>query len=169
MAKKAKNRPNAAAQPNAVGIVRLARAPLRARGVAVAAAVAPDPNVPVAAISAVGGPVTVSITFGQAQHAKYTIQLFDPSGNNELARLSGINTDQVPDEFTLQGTPGQLDQHMLQWSGLVSAFSPAPGQQFSVTFEVSQNGAPVPGGRVVRTGALSGAQAFIGVLRLVTR
>lgn len=170
MAKKAKNKPSPAPPPpeNAVRIVRSMRGPRRARALAAAAA-APDPGVPIAAITTGGGPVTVSITFGQAQHAKYTIQLFDPAGSSELARLSGINTDQEPDEFTLQGAPDHLDQHMLQWSGLVSSFSPAPGQQFSVTVDVSQNGAPVPGGRVVRTGPLSGAQAFIGVLRLVTR
>jgi len=136
-----------------------------------AGAAAPDsaPEVPVAMISGNGGPVTVGITFGQAQHAKYTIQLFDPAGDNELTRQSGINTDEIPDQFTLQATPLQLDHTILQWSGLISAFSPAPGQMFSVTFEVTQGGVPVPGGRVPRTGSLNVAQPFVGVVRLVTR
>jgi hypothetical protein len=157
-----------AAAAAAVEIVRVARTagpPAAAR----AAAPVASPEVPVASIDTNGGPVTVGITFGQAQHAKYTIQLFDPIGTTELTRQSGINTDAIPDQFTLQATPAQLDQNILQWSGLISAFSPAPGQMFSVTFEVTQGGVAVPGGRVPRTGALTVAQPFIGVLRLVTR
>ncbi len=147
-----------------VTMVRVAR-PVAAR----AAAPATAPEVAVAMISGNGGPVTVGITFGQAQHAKYTIQLFDPSGANELTRQSGFNTDAIPDQFTLQAAPLQLDHTILQWSGLISAFSPAPGQMFSVTFEVTQGGFPVPGGRVPRTGSLNVAQPFVSVLRLVTR
>lgn len=165
----AKQRKPARAVPaagSAIGMVRVARAAML-RGAAAVPTV--DPGVPIAAIAAAGGPVTVGITFGQAQHAQFTIQLFDPTGVNELTRQSGLNTDAIPDQFTLQALPAQLDQHILQWSGLISAFSPAPGQQFSVTFDVTQVGVAVPGGRVQRTGALSVAQPFIGVLRLVTR
>jgi hypothetical protein len=128
-----------------------------------------DPGVPLATIASGGGPVTVEITFGQAQHATYTIQLFDPAGTTELTRQTGLNTDAIPDQFTLQASPAQLDQHILQWSGTVSAFSPAPGQQFSITFDVTQNRLGVPGGRVQRSGTLTIAQAFVGILRLVTR
>jgi hypothetical protein len=149
------------------GTLRLARV---ARGFTTARpAAAADPAVPVAIIAAAGGPVTVGISFGQAQHAQYTIQVFDATGSRELARQTGLNTDAIPDQFTLQIGPGQLDQNILQWSGAISAFSPAPGQQFSITFDVSQNGAPVSGGRVQRTGALTITQAFVGVLRLVAR
>ena len=140
-----------------------------ARAATASAAAAAAPEVPIAMIATNGGPVTVGIAFGQAQHAQYTIQLFDPTGVTELTRESGLNTDSIPDQFTLQATPAQLDQHILQWSGLISAFSPAPGQAFSVTFEVAQGGSGVPGGRVPRTGALAVTQPFVGVLRLVTR
>lgn len=129
---------------------------------------APDPGVPVAMIAAGGGPVTVGISFGQAQHGQYTIQLFDPAGTTEILRQPGLNTDAIPDQFTMQATPAQLNQHILQWSGAISAFTPAPGQQFSVTFDVTQNGLGVPGGKVQRAGALAVTQAFVGVLRLVT-
>ena len=130
---------------------------------------AADSGVPVAAIAAGGGPVTVSIVFGQAQHAKYTIQLFDPAGTTELTRQAGLNTDAIPDQFTLQASPAQLDQHLLQWSGAVSAFTPAPGQLFSIIVDVTQNGVSVPGAPVPRTGKLTVTQAFVGILRLVTR
>jgi hypothetical protein len=150
----------------------------RSAGAALAAADAPaaagaaaavDPGVPAATIASAGGPVTVAISFGHAQHGQYTIQLFDPSGATELLRQPGLNTDSTPDQFTLNNTPAQLNQHLLQWSGAVSAFTPAPGQQFSVTFDVTQNGAGVPGGHVQRTGPLNITQAFVGVLRLVTQ
>ncbi len=153
-----------------IQIVRVARreAPAAARRRATTTREA-DSAVPVATIASGGGPVTVAIAFGQAQHGKYDIQLFNPAGTTELTRQSGLNTDSIPDEFTLQATPAQLDQHILQWSGAVSAFSPAPGQQFSVTFDVTQNGVSVPGCPVPRSGALNVTQAFVGVLRLVTQ
>jgi hypothetical protein len=155
-----------AASVAAVTLVRVARDVIAATDRKEAT---PAPDVPVASIAVTDGAVTVSISFGQAQHAKYTIQLFDPTGATEIARQSGLNTDNVADQFTFQTTPTQLDQHLVQWSGLISAFSPAPGQMFSVTFEVTQRGSAVPGGRVERTGALNVAQPFIGLLRLLTR
>lgn len=169
MAKKRKTAGKGKARNTKVRMVRVARPVAGAAAIARAAAPAIDPTVPVATIASAGGPVTVGISFGFAQHGKYTIQVFDPGGTTELVRQSGVNTDAIPDQFTLQATPAQLDGQLLQWSGLVSAFSPAPGQQFSVTFDVSQNGVGVPGGRVPRTGALNTAQPFIGLLRLVTR
>ena len=150
-------------------MVRVARASAASGAGGAGRAPTGDPSVPVAAIAADGGPVTVGIAFGHAQHAKYTIQVFDAAGAAELTRLRGINTDSVLDQFALQGSPAALDQAILQWSGLVSAFSSAPGQMFSVTFEVTQGGIAIPGGRVLRTGPLNIAQPFVGVLRLVTR
>lgn len=126
-------------------------------------------GVPEATVSRTGGTVSVEITFGQAQHGKFTIQLFDPAGTTELAREAGLNTDSIPDRFDLRPTPSQLDQHLVQWSGAVSAFSPAPGQQFSVIFDVTQNGSNVPDGHVEQAGPLNITQAFLGILRLVTR
>jgi len=128
-----------------------------------------DPGVPEATVSGAGGVVSVEIAFGHAQHAKYTIQLFDPRGKTELWRQSGLSTDDLPDCFDLERDPEELERHLLQWSGAVSAFTPAPGQQYSVIFEVSQDGIVVPGGRVERTGPLDVTQAFLGILRLVTR
>jgi hypothetical protein len=167
MAKKDKRATKAEA--NDVSMVRVARASGASTTGAAGAAPMGDPSVPVAAIAANGGPVTVGIAFGHAQHAKYTIQVFDPAGDTELTRLRGLNTDSIPDQFVLQASPAALDQTILQWSGLVSAFTPAPGQMFSVTFEVTQGGVPIPGGRVPRTGPLNIAQPFVGLLRLVTR
>ena len=126
-----------------------------------------EADVPEARIRRDGGPVTVEIAFGHAQHGNYTIQLFDPTGDTELSRETGLSTDQIPDRFELQRTAAQLDQHLLQWSGSVSAFSSAPGQQFSVIFDVSQNGQTVPGGHVEITGPLDRTETFLSLLRLV--
>lgn len=169
MAMKRKAAAKGKAKGAKVRMVRVVRPIAGAAAIARAAAPAVDPSVPVATIASAGGPVTLGISFGQAQHGKYTIQLFDPGGTTELVRQSGVNTDAIADQFTLQATPAQLDGQLVQWSGLISAFSPAPGQQFSLTFDVTQNGVGVPGGRVPRAGALNTAQPFIGLLRLVTR
>ena len=134
-----------------------------------ARSVPPADQVPAATIDKTGGPVTVEITFGHSQHGKYTIQLFDPSGNDELARETGLSTDGIPDRFTLKPTPAQLNKHILQWSGAVDAFSGAPGQQFSVIFDVTQGAASVAGGHLEKAGPLNITQAFLGILRLITQ
>jgi hypothetical protein len=89
-------------------------------------------GIPEARIDKGGGAVSVQITFGHAQHASYTIQLFDPAGSTELAREAGVNTDTEPDRFDLTLTPAQLHRHLVQWSGAVDAFSGGPGQRYSV-------------------------------------
>jgi hypothetical protein len=114
-----------------------------------------------------GGPVIVEILFGHAQHGTYTIQLFDPTGKNELASESGVSTDERPDQFALNISAAQLDRHLVQWSGAVDAFTSEPGQRFSVTVNVRQGGETVPGGHVEKTGPLNVTQAFLGILRLV--
>lgn len=126
-------------------------------------------DVPEATIKRKGGAVFVEIAFGQAQHGQYTIQLFDPPGTTELARETGFSTDTIPDKFVLNLTPTKLDKNILQWSGAVDAFSPAPGQQFSVLFDVTQDGHGVPGGHVEKNGPLDVTQAFLGILRLVSK
>jgi len=168
----ARNAARRRSSPPVVGTMMMVRVPrTRTTPAAAARGAGPTaaPDVPVATIATNGGPVTLGIGFGQAQHAKYTIQLFDPTGATEITRQIGMNSDSLPDQFTLQATPAQLDDHILQWSGLISAFSPVPGQMFSVTFEVTQGGVAVPGGRVPRTGGLTVAQPFVGVLRLAAQ
>lgn len=124
-------------------------------------------GIPEAHIEKGGGAVSVQITFGHAQHATYTIQLFDAAGSTELARETGVNTDTEPDRFDLTLTPAQLHRHLVQWSGAVDAFSGGPGQRYSVIFEIIQNGATVPDGRREKSGPLTVTQAFLGVFRLV--
>ena len=141
------------------------REAVRSRSSRVSREVAPGP--PTATLQRNGAAVGVRVIFGQAQHGTYTIQLFDPTGRRQLAVETGVNTDGVPDEFTLAPAPAELDQHLLQWSGAVDAFTSDPGQRFSVTVEVLQNGQTVAGGRVQKTGPLDVTQAFLGILRLV--
>jgi len=114
-----------------------------------------------------GGEVIVEIAFGHAQHGAYAIQLFDPTGQNQLASENGVSTDTMPDRFALNRTAVALDQHLVQWSGAVDAFTPQPGQRYHVLFDVWQDGQVVPGGHVVKTGPLDVTQAFLGILRLV--
>ncbi len=152
----------------------MVRIPDRAAGrrtaeTAALASAAEEARVPEATISRTGAPVSVEILFGHAQHGKYTIQLFEPRGETELTRQAGLSTDEVPDRFELGPSPAQLDQHIVQWSGAVSAFTSAPGQRFSVIFDVTQGGSLVPGGHVERTGPLAVTQVFLGILRLVAR
>jgi len=131
-------------------------------------AAAEELQLPEAEIRPADGPVTVEIMFGHAQHGKYTLELFDPTGRTSLWSEGGVNTDSTPDRYTLDPTPAALLQHIVVWLGVVNAFTAAPGQQYSIVFEISQNGVIVPGGRTVKKGALNGTQAFYGAVRLVT-
>jgi hypothetical protein len=145
---------------------------------AAAAPAAAGPAVPGAAVAAVfppeaqiarsGGPVSVEISFGFAQHGSYTLQLFDPAGAQLIDSLAGVNTDGIPDTFALQPTPAALHRHIVQWSGAVDAFTSAPGQRFSVDVQVMQGGGIVPGGSHHKEGPLDVTQAFLGAVRLVT-
>jgi hypothetical protein len=128
----------------------------------------PAPSLPQATIRTADGPVSVEIAFGHAQHGTYTIQLFDPTGKRELATETGVSTDDRADVFALAVAPAELDRHLVQWSGAVDAFTPEPGQRFSVTFDVRQRGEIVAGGHVEKNGPLNVTQAFLGILRLVT-
>lgn len=128
----------------------------------------PAPSLPEATLRRAEGPVSVEIAFGHAQHGTYTIQLFDPTGKRELAAETGVSTDERPDVFALELGPAELDRHLVQWSGAVDAFTPEPGQRFSVTFDVRQGGDVVAGGHIEKSGPLNVTQAFLGILRLVT-
>jgi hypothetical protein len=128
-----------------------------------------EPEIPEVVIQRKGGPVSIAIAFGHAQHGTYTIQLFDPDLTTELARETGSSTDHEPDRFDLKLTPAQLDRHCLQWTGAVDAFSNAPGQRYSVIFDVIQGGNVVKcGDPCEKTGPLDSSQTFLGVIRLVT-
>jgi hypothetical protein len=128
---------------------------------------APPVFPPEARIARTGGPVSIDISFGFAQHGSYTLQLFDPAGTQLIDSLAGVNTDGIADTFRLQPTPGALDRHLIQWSGAVDAFTNAPGQRFSVDVQVKQGGGVVPGGSHHKEGPLDVTQAFLGAVRLV--
>jgi hypothetical protein len=143
---------------------RIARARPEATDAVPAAAA---PAFPEAVIDPSAGTVRVEITFGFAQHGTYTLQLFDPPGTRLLASVEGVSTDQIPDTFDLQPAPTALAQHLVQWSGAVDAFTEAPGQKYSVTVRVLQNGVVVPGGERIKEGPLDVTQAFLAAVRLV--
>jgi hypothetical protein len=148
---------------------RVVEAPARRRSAKGAAPpVSPFAGLPTATLDRSAGDVEMEISFGHAQHGKYTIQLFDPSGTQELAVEQGVSTDSQPDRFTLRMSPSALNGHLLQWSGAVDAFSNQPAQRFSVLFEVMQRGQVVPDGSVEKEGPLNVTQAFLGALVLVT-
>lgn len=142
--------------------------PRRRSAKGAAPAVSPFAGLPSATLDRSAGDVEMEISFGHAQHGKYTIQLFDPTGTQELAVEQGVSTDTQPDRFTLRMSPASLNGHLLQWSGAVDAFSNQPAQRFSVLFTVMQRGQVVPDGSVEKEGPLNVTQAFLGALVLVT-
>jgi hypothetical protein len=105
----------------------------------------------------------VEIIIGQAQSGKYEFVLWDNTGHNPIEIGHGINTDHVLDKFPV-GPIGAITKtadligRFLSWSVNVSAFESGPGQLYSVTIIIRQEGANVLDGPFMYQGALDGAK-----------
>ncbi len=62
-----------------------------------------------------GGNPQVEILIGQAQFGAYAIYLWDANGQNEEQIGSGVNDDEIADEFTIGGDVVDLHQRYVTW------------------------------------------------------
>ena len=91
------------------------------------------------AIKPAGGPVTVEIAFGFAQVGAYTLKLWYQSGQGKVLG-EGVNTDQVPDVFTLPKPVKTNVGRTLDCVATVLAPNPQPGERYRVDMIVRQDG-----------------------------
>lgn len=87
-----------------------------------------------------GGPITVEIPFGYAQAGAYTLVLWDATGSKKQQIGEGVNTDQIPDLYTLPQPNSNNDGCILDCVATVVAPNPRPGEQFRVDMIVRQDG-----------------------------
>jgi hypothetical protein len=120
-----------------------------------------------ASLSKTGGQPQVEIIIGQAHWGRYHIYLWDPDGVTSQNVGSGLNVDQIPDQFVINRPVGSLDRWLLSWEVAVAPFQPAAGQQYSVTVKVTQDGAVVPGGQIVDQGPVNGGEYVYNFLRFI--
>jgi hypothetical protein len=116
--------------------------------------------------SGAGAP-EVELTVGQAQWGSYELYLWDPEGRNFETLGAGLNVDQIPDRFVIPKSLSTLNGFLLSWEVKIAAFSSGPGQLYAATINITQNGNPVSGGRVVNSGALDGAVFLNDFVRLL--
>jgi hypothetical protein len=111
----------------------------------------------IARLSQAGSMPQIEIIIGQAQFGTYDLYLWDAAGVNFELIGSGLNVDQVSDQFTINKPVAALNGMMATWEVKIGAFSSSPGQLYAVTIKITQDGQVVPGGQIVNSGALTGA------------
>jgi len=121
------------------------------------------------AISREKGVPEMEIVIGQAQYGKYVVYLWDPSGRNPQQVATGVNVDQIPDKFPVGASVDALQQCLLSWEIIISAFESGPGQLYSATVIFTQRGEAVAGGRFDYQGALEGVKYLGGLVRLAVQ
>lgn len=120
----------------------------------------------IAKLKSSDGSPRVEIIIGQAQWGAYKLFLWTPDGSSSQQLGHGLNVDQIPDVYTISQPLNTLNNYMLTWEVAIAAFSSAPGQLYSVTVNISQQGSIVQGGQVVNSDSLNGAVFVFDFVRL---
>lgn len=88
-----------------------------------------------------GGLPQVELRFGNALFAKYDIFLFDRNGTNpQPVTTNQLNSDDVPDIFTVGASVATLDQQILFWQAAISVLDNQPGQTYLMRAIITQDG-----------------------------
>ena len=88
-----------------------------------------------------GGLPQVEMRFGNALFAKYDIFLFDRNGTNpQPVTTNQLNSDDVPDIFTVGTSVATLDQQILFWQAAISVLDNQPGQTYLMRAIITQDG-----------------------------
>ncbi len=110
------------------------------------------------------GKPRVEVVIGQAQQGRYIVRLWDKHGRKPNVIAEGVNWDNEPDSFLLDAR--SLSERILSWDVVVTALNPAPGQFYSVTVTITQDGEAVEGGIFEEKGKLDGTKAVLGMCML---
>ncbi len=112
-----------------------------------------------------GGNPQVEIIIGQAQFGAYAIYLWDANGQNEEKIGSGVNDDEIADEFTIGGDVADLNQRYVTWQADLVPLG--DGQQsYAVFVRFKQDGEIVR--QFSQIGSFNGShQGVFGQARLV--
>ncbi len=91
--------------------------------------------------------------------------MWDNNGKNPQLLSHGNNVDDVFDSFEIQEQPPTLDGRIFSYELIVQAAESKPGQIYSVTITVRQQGSVVTGGVIQETGPLTDVKSIIGFRR----
>ncbi len=115
-------------------------------------------------LSRSGGIPEVEFIIGDAQLGVYRTYLWDE--NNASEEIGhGNNVDNVVDRYPLRA-PADLENQTISWEILIQAPSTAPGQTYSVSVIIRQDGAVATGGAIQEAGPMSDrTKALVGFAR----
>jgi hypothetical protein len=90
-------------------------------------------------ISSQGDIPTAHVIIGHAQFGKFAINLFN-TNQTFIRRIALSSTPQSDAEFFNIDASSALDGKILGWDTVTAPFTSSPGQFFSITMEIRQNG-----------------------------
>jgi hypothetical protein len=109
----------------------------------------------------------VEIVIGHLQFGRFQFFLFDRQGRNPQPITppgGAVNTDTIPDIFDVTGSPETLAGCTIWWQCGLASPTGQPGELFSITVRVLQNGKIA--GKDGRTGVLAEQPIVEGLIRL---
>lgn len=119
----------------------------------------------VARLKAGAGKANVEVKIGDLNWGQYHLYLWDAEGLNHTDVGAGLNTDKIPDAFSI-GAPASLNGKMLSWQVHLASYV-GGSQPYDLVVEITQGGAVVPGGSIVRQGEMDGAVAIGDFVRFL--
>lgn len=113
--------------------------------------------------------VEVEITIGQAQLARFTIDVSDSDGSTIETFCQGNNKKHSTRSCVMPRTASQLldDELQIGWGIVVIAATDKPDEQYHVSLEVKQNGTPVEGGSFTYSGPINNSINIINVVDFI--
>ena len=83
----------------------------------------------------------VELRFGNALFAKYDVFLFDRNGSNpQPIKTDQLNSDDIPDIYTVGTTLSDLNQQILFWQAAISVLDNQPDQNYLMRAIITQDG-----------------------------
>jgi hypothetical protein len=113
-------------------------------------------TVPTVTLNPAGGIPDVEIIFGQAQVGVYRSFLWDGQASNPAPLAHGNNIDGLPDLSSIGVAATALSGRYLSVEAVIQTATSQPGQLYSLTVLIRQDGAVVPGGLIQDSGQFVG-------------
>ena len=119
-------------------------------------------------LQANNGNPAVEIIFGHAHVGNYRCFLWDQNGKSPIQLAHGNNVDDVWDTFVIDNNPDYLADRVFSYELTIQAAESKPGQIYSVTITVRQQGSVCQGGVIHDTGSLDDVKSIIGFRKFRT-
>ena len=108
--------------------------------------------VQIVTLNPAGGIPEVEVIFGQAQVGVYRAFLWDTQASNSSPLAHGTNIDGLPDKFSVGVAASALSGRYVSVEAVIQTAGSAPGQLYSLTVLIRQDGVLAPGGQIQDNG-----------------